>query len=159
MLAPWKESGDKPRQRIKKQRHHFADKSPNSQSSWAFGTQTGLRGQEIITLGARQPEGPPRASQNPGHPAHPAHFDECKPLITSTPFFLHPCPPLLCLPPLSVLHLHPPYRAFILLLCRCFAPRSWTSSLVTSLQAALWLKSEHGYQVGQAGLRALLLTI
>ena len=26
MLAPWKESHDKPRQHIKKQRHHFADK-------------------------------------------------------------------------------------------------------------------------------------
>ena len=25
-LAPWKESYDKPRQSIKKQRHHFADK-------------------------------------------------------------------------------------------------------------------------------------
>ena len=28
MLAPWKESYDKPRQCIKKQRHHFADKGP-----------------------------------------------------------------------------------------------------------------------------------
>ena len=26
MLAPWKESYDQPRQHIKKQRHHFADK-------------------------------------------------------------------------------------------------------------------------------------
>ena len=26
MLAPWKKSFDKPRQHIKKQRHHFADK-------------------------------------------------------------------------------------------------------------------------------------
>ena len=32
MLAPWKESYDKPRQHIKKQRHHFADKSSHSQS-------------------------------------------------------------------------------------------------------------------------------
>ena len=32
MLAPWKESYDKPRQHIKKQRHHFADKGPSSQS-------------------------------------------------------------------------------------------------------------------------------
>ena len=32
MLAPWKKSYDKPRQHIKKQRHHFADKSPSSQS-------------------------------------------------------------------------------------------------------------------------------
>ena len=31
-LAPWKESYDKPRQHIKKQRHHFADKGPCSQS-------------------------------------------------------------------------------------------------------------------------------
>ena len=30
--APWKESYDKPRQCIKKQRHHFADKGPYSQS-------------------------------------------------------------------------------------------------------------------------------
>ena len=28
MLAPWKESYDQPRQHIKKQRHHFADKGP-----------------------------------------------------------------------------------------------------------------------------------
>ena len=32
MLAPWKESYDKPRQRIKKQRHLFADKGLYSQS-------------------------------------------------------------------------------------------------------------------------------
>ena len=32
MFAPWKKSYDKPRQRIKKQRHHFADKSAYSQS-------------------------------------------------------------------------------------------------------------------------------
>ena len=32
MLAPWKKSYDKPRQCIKKQKHHFADKSPHSQS-------------------------------------------------------------------------------------------------------------------------------
>ena len=30
-LAPWKNSYDKPRQYIKKQRHHFADKGPYSQ--------------------------------------------------------------------------------------------------------------------------------
>ena len=30
--APWKESYDKPRQHIEKQRHHFANKSPYSQS-------------------------------------------------------------------------------------------------------------------------------
>ena len=32
MLASWKKSYDKPRQRIKKQRHHFADKGQYSQS-------------------------------------------------------------------------------------------------------------------------------
>ena len=31
-LAPWKKSYDKPRQHIKKQKHHFADKGPYSQS-------------------------------------------------------------------------------------------------------------------------------
>ena len=31
-LAVWKESYDKPRQHIKKQRHYFADKGPSSQS-------------------------------------------------------------------------------------------------------------------------------
>ena len=30
--APWKKSYDKPRQHIEEQRHHFADKGPNSQS-------------------------------------------------------------------------------------------------------------------------------
>ena len=32
MLAPWKKSYDQPRQRIKKQKHHFADKGQYSQS-------------------------------------------------------------------------------------------------------------------------------
>ena len=32
MLVPWKESYDKPRQCTKKQRHHFANKGPYSQS-------------------------------------------------------------------------------------------------------------------------------
>ena len=32
MLAPWKKSYDKPRQHVKKQRHHFANKGPYSQS-------------------------------------------------------------------------------------------------------------------------------
>ena len=32
MLTPWKESYDKPRQHIKKQRHYFADKCLSSQS-------------------------------------------------------------------------------------------------------------------------------
>ena len=32
MHAPWKKSYDRPRQRVKKQRHHFADKGPHSQN-------------------------------------------------------------------------------------------------------------------------------
>ena len=32
MLVPWKESYDKPRQHIKKQRHYFTEKGPSSQS-------------------------------------------------------------------------------------------------------------------------------
>ena len=32
MLAPWKKSYNKPRQHIKEQRHHFADKGPSSQA-------------------------------------------------------------------------------------------------------------------------------
>ena len=36
MLAPGKENYDKPRQCIKKQRHHFADKGPYSQSYTVF---------------------------------------------------------------------------------------------------------------------------
>ena len=32
LLAPWKKSYDQPRQHIKKQRHYFANKGPNSQS-------------------------------------------------------------------------------------------------------------------------------
>ena len=32
MLAPWKESSDKPTQLITKQRHHFANEDPSSQS-------------------------------------------------------------------------------------------------------------------------------
>ena len=31
-LAPWKESYDKPRQHIKKKRHHFANKGPYSKA-------------------------------------------------------------------------------------------------------------------------------
>ena len=36
LLAPWKESYDKPRHHIKNQRHHFADKSLYSQSYGFF---------------------------------------------------------------------------------------------------------------------------
>ena len=35
-LTPWKESYDHPRQHIKKQRHHFANKDPYSQSYGFF---------------------------------------------------------------------------------------------------------------------------
>ena len=38
MLAPWKKSYDKPRQYIKKQRHHFANKGPDSQCYGFFGS-------------------------------------------------------------------------------------------------------------------------
>ena len=31
MPTPWKKSYDKPRQHMRKQRHHFADKGPYSQ--------------------------------------------------------------------------------------------------------------------------------
>ena len=31
-LTPWKKSYDQPRQNIKKQRHHFANRGPSSQS-------------------------------------------------------------------------------------------------------------------------------
>ena len=42
MLAPWKESYDKPRQRIKKQRHYFANKHPYSQSYGFLSSHVGL---------------------------------------------------------------------------------------------------------------------
>jgi len=35
----WKESYDKPRQHIEKQRHHFAEKDPYSQSNGFFSNQ------------------------------------------------------------------------------------------------------------------------
>ena len=35
MIAPWKKSYDKPRQHIKKLRHHFPDKGPYSQSGFS----------------------------------------------------------------------------------------------------------------------------
>ena len=39
LLAPWKEIYEKPRHHIKKQRHHFADKSPCSQSYGFFSSR------------------------------------------------------------------------------------------------------------------------
>ena len=45
-LAPWKKSNDKPRQCIKKQRYHFVDKGPSSQS---YGFSSGHVGCESWT--------------------------------------------------------------------------------------------------------------
>jgi len=42
MHAPWKESYDKPRQQITKQRNHFADKGPSSQSYGFSGSFVGM---------------------------------------------------------------------------------------------------------------------
>ena len=42
MLAPWKKSYDKPRQHIKKQRHHFADKGLSSQVYGLSSNHTGM---------------------------------------------------------------------------------------------------------------------
>ena len=36
MLAPWKENYDKPRQHIKKQKHHFANKGPYIVTAMVF---------------------------------------------------------------------------------------------------------------------------
>ena len=56
ILAPWKKSYDNPRQHIKKQRYHFADKGPYSQSFGFFqsscmhvrvGPQRRLRDKEL----------------------------------------------------------------------------------------------------------------
>ena len=47
MLAPWKKSYDKPRQHIKKQRHHFADKAASSQS---YGIPVVMYGCESWTI-------------------------------------------------------------------------------------------------------------
>ena len=41
-LAPWKKSYDKPRKHIKKQRYHFADKSPYSQSYGVSSSHVGM---------------------------------------------------------------------------------------------------------------------
>ena len=41
-LAPWKESYDKPRQCLKKQGHHFADKGPSSQSYGFSSSHVGM---------------------------------------------------------------------------------------------------------------------
>ena len=46
-IAPWKKSYDKPRQCIKKQRHHFADKGPDSQN---YGIPVVMYGCESWTI-------------------------------------------------------------------------------------------------------------
>ena len=46
-LAPWKKSYDKTRQHIKKQRYHFADKGPYSQS---YGFPAVMHGCESWTI-------------------------------------------------------------------------------------------------------------
>ena len=43
LLAPWKESYDKPRHHIKNQRHHFADKGPYSQNYGFSSSHTDVR--------------------------------------------------------------------------------------------------------------------
>ena len=47
MFSPWKERHDKPRQHIKKHRHHFANKGPNSQS---YGFSVVMYGYENWTI-------------------------------------------------------------------------------------------------------------
>ena len=39
MLAPWKKSFDKPRQHMKKRRHHFADKGPYYSQNYVFSSR------------------------------------------------------------------------------------------------------------------------
>ena len=39
MLATWKKSLDKPRQHIKKQRHHFAEKGPYYSQDYVFSSR------------------------------------------------------------------------------------------------------------------------
>ena len=51
MLAPWKKSYDKPRQHIKKQRHHLANKGPYSQS---YGFPAVMYGCESCTIKAAE---------------------------------------------------------------------------------------------------------
>ena len=47
MLAPWKKNYDQPRQHIIKQRHHFANKGPSSQS---YGFPVVMYGSENWTI-------------------------------------------------------------------------------------------------------------
>ena len=47
MLAPWKKNQDKPRQHVKKQRHHLVNKGQYSQS---YGFSVVMYGCEICTI-------------------------------------------------------------------------------------------------------------
>ena len=49
MLAPWKKSYDKPRQRIKKQKHYFANKGPYSQG-YCFSSSHVWMWEELMLL-------------------------------------------------------------------------------------------------------------
>ena len=53
-LAPWMESYDKPRQCIKKQRHHFALKGPSSQSYGFSSSQYGCESWTIRKLSVEE---------------------------------------------------------------------------------------------------------
>ena len=53
-LAPWTESYDKPRQCIKKQRHHFALKGPSSQSYGFSSSQYGCESWTIRKLSVEE---------------------------------------------------------------------------------------------------------
>ena len=46
-FAPWKKSYDQHRQRVKKQRHSFANKGPSSQSYGFFSSHYGCEGPTI----------------------------------------------------------------------------------------------------------------
>ena len=54
MIAPWKKSYDQPRQHMKKQRHHFADKDPSSQSHGFLVVIYGCESWTIKKLSAKE---------------------------------------------------------------------------------------------------------
>ena len=54
MIAPWKKSYDQPRQHMKKQRHHFADKEPSSQSYGFLVVMYGCESWTIKKLSAKE---------------------------------------------------------------------------------------------------------
>ena len=68
-LAPWKKSYDQPRQHIKKQRHHFANKSLYSQSYGFSSESLAIKKAEyLLSLEAdslpSEPPGKPRIDMN-----------------------------------------------------------------------------------------------